>query len=702
MATPLEEARRLESLARARELERLAAGGEPIVAGPPDPLTAPLAEEPGVRQFQSRFPEGSFAGGAPEFLKPAAPGEQKRNLRPFFQSDLAKEATIATSATAGAQTGFNLPLPPNLKALAGIAGAGIGGTAAAFGFNFGGAVTEGQSLADIEFGDIAANSLKRGGEEALFEFAGQQLIKGFRIGKEALRKKVFTASDDQQLAQGLLDRAGTGLSLGRATDNAMFTFVDDALRSSPATSTMFENLELANEKAFRQLLNTESAQIAGQELRTLSPNRVGLFTIDAIKGGDSLFGKLMERHYRKLDDLVPSRLDLEAPRTGKFGEALVTGSRLVPPVDMKDSIKFATGQLDEQVTKRISQSAEGQRVLDDLADLSESSRLTFSEAHKFRSDILALKRSIPLDAVNRGQALRTIAVAEEKVSKAMDVAVQEFGTPTAKRHLKLLQKEWKTSREAFNNDFVAKVFAKGDEASKVGEWAFASDASPERITSIYKAIDKTISTSKQAVRQGIEGAKNLTVRQAAQAKKRLQGQYLRSRLATDTSDVGSSDLFKILDDPKAFDQFQAAIPDKTHQKNITDLLKAVRAGQLDTLTTGGRTILGIHQTRGAITIGAGAAGAAAGGLAGTPAGAGQEGALGGAAMSLGGLIFGTRALAKIMTDPAKVRQLTAASKVLSTDPRAGSIIARLGSELNHFLSEDENAGPNRTARAGPL
>lgn len=802
MAT-LAEVRRLESLARVRELERLAEGGPPVVAGPPDPietLTAtgqlsnkgrPLfqnqfgesvsertvtvtnpkindgaptniptifdgrslsesdasnliieaggkdpvtgevlsgfssiedavaaaqlrSDELGDRrpsQFQSRFPEGSFKV-PPVFQIP--PSDSLKNLRDFTHSNVAKEVTIATSALAGAELGFKLPLPPQMKALAGIAGAGIGGTAAAFGVEFGGAATEGQSLADIEFGDLLGDSLKRGGEELLAEATGQQLMKGFRLGKDVLRRKIFTSTDDIKLSQELLERSGTGVSLGRATDNAMFRFLDDALRSSPATSTMFEKLDLANEKAFRELLDTEATHIAGQELRSLSPNRVGLFTIDAIKGGDHLFGKLMERHYNKIDELVPSGVIQDPAKPGALGLGDVRAQPLkrVPPVDMVDAIKFAKGELDDQVTKRISQSAEGQRVIDDLESLADNPRLTFAEAHKFRSDILALKRSIPLDAVNRSQALRTIATAETKVTAAMNEAVNLHGTPTAKRHLKLLQKEWKTSREIFNSKFVAKIFSKTDEASKVGDWAFSSDASPERIQSVYRAIDKAVSTSKGILaraKQGVatpavKAAKAFGAKQADQAKKRLQGQYLRSRLATDTGEVGSADLFKVLDDVKAADQFKAAIPDASHRKAITDLLKSMRTAQVQTLTTGGRTILGIQMTRAALLTGAAVTtgGAFTGGAAGPSAGvSGAEGGVGGAVMSLGGLIFGTRYLADIMTNPALVRKLVSASKILSTDPTAGSVIARLGSELNQFLVQDDTPA-TQPARAGPL
>lgn len=699
MAT-LEEVRRLESLARVRELERLAEGGPAVVEGPPDPIDEPITQDPNQPQFQSRFPEGSF-NVPPAFQIP--PSDSLKNLRDFTHSDIAKEVTIATSALAGAELGFKLPLPPQMKALAGIAGAGIGGTAAAFGVEFGGAATEGQSLADIEFGNLLGNSLKRGGEELLAEATGQQLMKGFRLGKDVLRRKIFTSTDDIKLSQELLERSGTGVSLGRATDNAMFRFLDDALRSSPATSTMFEKLDLANEKAFRELLDTEATHIAGQELRSLSPNRVGLFTIDAIKGGDHLFGKLMERHYNKIDELVPSGV-IEipgAPGTLGLGDTSAATLKRVPPVDMGESIKFAKGELDDQVTKRISQSAEGQRVIDDLESLADNPRLTFAEAHKFRSDILALKRSIPLDAVNRSQALRTIATAETKVTAAMDEAVNLFGTPTAKRHLKLLQKEWKTSREIFNSKFVAKIFGKSDEASKVGDWAFSSDASPERIQSVYRALDKAVSTSKQGIRQGVKGAKVFTVKEAAQAKKRLQGQYLRSRLATDTGEVGSADLFKVLDDVKAADQFKAAIPDAKHRGAITDLLKSMRTAQIQTLTTGGRTILGIQMTRAALLTGAAVTtGGAFTGGANAPQGQGAEGGTAGAVMSLGGLVFGTRAIAKIMTNPALVRKLVSASKIVSTDPKAGSIIARLGSELNQFINEEEK--PTKTAKAGPL
>ena len=675
MAT-LEEARRLESLAEVRRLEQQVTTTAPVTAGPLTVTAAPEAET------------------AVPGLATASSGRSKP-FREFFKSDIAKEVTIASGAFAGAELGAKIPLPPNMKVLAGIAGAGIGGTAAAFGFSLGGAFTEGQSLADIEFGNIAAHAGKRGVEELLFEGGGQLFIKGGKLGIKALARKISGSSKDEQvLAQAVLDQKGTGLSLGRAADSSLFRFVDDALRSSPATSKMFEDLDLANEQAFRTLLNTEIAHLSGQELKSLSPNRIGLFAIDAIKGGDNLFSKLMERHYAKMDELVPSGV-IKA-EGAPFGQ-------LVDPVDMTDSITFAQKKLDNQLTKRISQSDEADAVLRDLEDLIENPRLSFSEAHKFRSDILALKRDLPLDlsAKGKSQAIALINSTEDIVTRAMNDAVDEFGTLTAKRHLNMLNKEWKNSKGIFNSEFVGAVLKKKDEASKVGEWMFASDGSPERIKGVYKAIDEAASNSKKVERR-LEAAKGadtaelkelrkrntLSVKEAAQVKKRLQGQYLRGRLTLDSADIGSSDIFKILTDSHALDQFKAAIPNVKHQDAIIDLLKAVRVADQKTLATGGRSILGITMTRLGI---ASAGGVAAGGTVGAAGGSSGEvagGGLGGTILTLGGIVFSTRAVAKIFTNPRLVRELTGAAKLAVTSPRAGSVIARLGSEINQFLADD--------------
>jgi hypothetical protein len=667
----IEEVKRLQAIAAVREAERKLELSTKV--------TKSNFAFQGRKGFQSRI------GSPDENLK--LTGEQLETM--------GREATIIAGSQTGAVIGVNLPLPPNMRALAGIAGAGIGGTLATFGFDFGGAVFEGQDLGDIDFGNLTATALSRGGEELFFEATGQGLVRGFDLAKDTLKTKFLMSTDNQKLAMDLLDRSGDGLSLGRATDSALLKFVDDSLRSTPATSKLFDTLDIANETAFRNLIDQEITHIAGQELSQLAPNRVGILAIDALKGGSTLLSSILGRHYTKLDDLVPHGL-VQRSVEDKFAGGTKTLSELVPPVDTTKAVEFANGELNNSVTKRIAQTEEGKRVIDDLSSLKDNPRLSFSDAHKLRSDILALKRSVPLDAVNRDQAIRLIDKADGLVTEAMDSAVTQFGTPTAKRHLGLLNKEWKQNKETFNNEFIAKIFGNKTTPSKIGDWIFASDAPPERIQAVYKALDKAQGTSIQIARREKTASKGLgfstpvEVVNADAIKRRLQGQYFRSRLTMDTDLVGNSDLFKILDNRSARDTFEAAIPDKEHQDVVLDLLKAVRISGGDTLTTGGRTIAGIQMTRAALAVGGAAVigtGALAGGSA-APEGSGAEGGLGGAVLTLGTIVIGTRQLSKIFTNPKLVRKLVSAAKIPATSPTAGSVIARLSSEITQFLQGD--------------
>ena len=417
----------------------------------------------------------------------------------FFEKETGRMGGSIGGSIAGARYGAPLGVP-------GVIGGAIGG--AALGGGVGDYLQQeyqkftDSSLAPKTFKEQAGRALVAGGEEALWEMAGQGL---FKIGSKIwnyVRPSKIEGIDEVSKS---IEKHGGQLTASQMTNNKLVDTVEGLVESTWGGTLMTEARNI-NKQAVRNYSDdyvTHFSSVAGKEL---TDEGVGTLFLNSLEVGSKIHSKIGGDYYANLDTLykktfedvfiykdVPTGiLDASGKMLGKKSSQVV--EQEVLPVSTK-KLKELARKLLKQASpiKGKSLPTWGEKELKDILDFDDT--ISFKLAQEYRSKLLAEGRTAGKGANSQlGEGGSDTLVTS--LSKIADDMIQDGALKTNNPEFIAAWREansfWKEGKEIFNNKFIAKLGKTN--GSAIGKKLFASDIEDIRLAK--KALRKAADLSK--------------------------------------------------------------------------------------------------------------------------------------------------------------------------------------------------------------
>lgn len=393
-------------------------------------------------------------------------------------------------------------------------------------------------------------ALEKGGEEALWDLAGNS---AFKAGSKALRAFKLKTSKGADTLQRQMQKKGTTLSLDQAVDNSIVKALGELLRGSTISSGPFQKLAEKQEGAVVSFFDDYVAEVADLTRRELDPQTLGRWILSDIKGTENIHSMMSSELFGKLDDLIDTvpagtttakRVRFPA-QAGVMPEVLeeVPVQLLKAPVDLQ-SVR-ATANDWVALQKRIGDvdpTGEGTSLLAKVAGGAEN--LTFKEAHTLMSDLKRLQRSGRLEGLPASVKIGSLIGDIEKAFNKAGDSLPE-GASEIYKQARLFYKFGKKRTEA---DFINKLV--DSDPTAVGEMLFK--AAPEDVARLRNVL--------------MLGDK-LKGRELNSNWKRVQGGYLSNLLPQNVDQFGNAAILQRNKDRRLMRSMRTVFS-KTELENI--------------------------------------------------------------------------------------------------------------------------------------
>jgi len=447
----------------------------------------------------------------------------------------------------------------------------------------------------------------------------------FKVAKEKLASKgLFTtkAAPDVEIkrqVQALLEEEGLGgLTRFQVKPSATSGVIESIGRGSIAGKGTFAKLEEANTTALQnkrdKILNEFTPKI-----------------IDDVEAG---------KNYK--DAIKDAQAGLSSAAGEAYGVIERAGKNV--SVDVSPIANNALARLKEAAdisksgTPNIALSDQVVTQLKNISDL--KGNITFTQAHKLRSDLNAQLRDVKNEFGANSPLVAVLSQNINAIEQAMDLSASKLN-PRLKEAYRETSNFYRESTTELFPESLAKLNNKTVE--RVGDTIFATGNVTE-IEQLYKSLERA---------QTINPKLNV-----GEIKSSLQKNYLSGLIGTEGQETAVSSLLSLdkkLQDKKFKRTFDAAIPDEEIRNNIKILVNAARLSQTKPQNTFSLA-LASAQADSAQKLLLGAAGYASAtgelGLAGTVA-------------SAGGILLTPLVLAKFATSKSGVRGLLKAEQTYS-------------------------------------
>tara|TARA_R110000850_G_scaffold227622_1_gene352630 strand:+ start:942 stop:2963 length:2022 start_codon:yes stop_codon:yes gene_type:complete len=444
-------------------------------------LSPSLEAGAGERPLTEMSPIGQTLGSA---VAPLLAGTQKGQ-----QIGEAVGAGLGAAATAA----FRRPLVEPFKKGGKVVGGLTQSALAAFG---GGALGyEGErntrnALNDQQFQASLSSSLRAGGEEAMWDVAGNSLVKG---GSLLASKIKFRPKEGAEELQTIMQKEGSTLALDQLIDNRLVGFMGELLRGSTLTSGAFENLASKQSDIVVKHFDGLVADFAGVARSSLENGGLGRVVQGVVTEGKQLHSEATGVLFNQLDDaaFLVSRGRKEVPIDGPADKFFTEAQKkeygrtetldvFVPPVDVTSIRKDASSLIDD--IKRIGvvdPTGEGMSLLKGISE--GASGLTFKETHQLMSDLKRIQREPSFKGTQKSLKIPKII---EQLQKSFDTAGSKLPDDLALAY-KRARTFSKFGASRFNEKFIDDI-VNNTSPSTLGD--IITKSTPENIFRLRKAM----------------------------------------------------------------------------------------------------------------------------------------------------------------------------------------------------------------------
>ena len=575
----------------------------------------------GERSLTEMSPIGQTIGSA---VAPILAGTQKGQ-----QVGEAVGAGIGAAATAA----FRRPLVEPFKKGGRVVGGLTQSALAAFGggsLGFEGERQARNAVNDQQFQASLSSALRAGGEEAMWDVAGNSLVKG---GSLLFSKIKFRPKEGAEELQKLMSSEGSTLALDQIVDNKLIGFMGELLRGSTLTSGAFENLASKQSDIVVKHYDDLVSDFAGLARTSLENGGLGRIVQNVLSEGKQLHSEAVGVLFDQLDDaaFLVSRGKKEVPVKSELDKFLTPSEKaqygkketvdvFVAPVDVSSIRKYASSLIED--IKRIGvvdPAGEGMSLLKGIAE--GSTNLTFRETHQLMSDLKRIQREPSFKGTQKSLKVPNII---EQLQKSFDEAGSKLPDDLSVAY-KRARTFAKFGASRFNEKFIDDIL-ENSSPSTLGD--IITKATPEDIFRLRKAMrlaDK---------RAGRPADSNWA---------KVQGGVLERLLPQNIDQIGKSPISARNTD-RNLKRMMAATFDKSQLNSLDKGMKLIEDILLTEKTRGNYG----NRVAGMLMVGGGGFYAAGG-----------ESTLPAAVMSF---IVAPKLLASAMTRPAFVNSLTALTK----------------------------------------
>jgi len=304
------------------------------------------------------------------------------------------------------------------------------------------------------------------------------------------------------------------------------------------------------------------------------------------------------------------------------------------------------------------------KVVTQLKNISDlKGNITFTQAHKLRSDLNAQLRDVKNEFGANSPLVAVLSQNINAIEQAMDLSASKLN-PKLKQAYRETSDFYRESLTELFPESLAKLNNKTVE--RVGDTIFATGNVTE-IEQMYKSLERAQTINPKLNVDEIKGS--------------LQKNYLSGLIGTEGQETAVASLLSLdkkLQDKKFRRTFDAAIPDEKIRANIETLVNAARLSQAKPQNTFSLALASAQADSAqkvllGITVGASAASVI--GLVGT-------------VLSAGGILLTPLALAKFATSKNGVRQLLKAEQTYSQTLKAtGEEKTKLALKTVGFMNE---------------
>ena len=353
------------------------------------------------------------------------------------------------------------------------------------------------TINDSEFNASLTNALRAGGEEAMWDVAGNSLIKGTSKLWSAVK---FRPKEGAKELQEMVSKEGSTLALDQVVDNGVISFIGELLRGSKLSAGPFERLASDQGEVVLKYYDDIISDVAGASRASLEEGGVGRLLRHSIKEGKRLHGEASGVMFSELDKAVQfvakesdSRL-VKTESIPKGFEDVFTGSELIamnagkrvekvttfkPPVSVA-AIRKDMADLIAVIKNRgtVDPTGQGLSLIQGIG--SGAKNLSFRDTHELMSELKRLQR----DKTFTGPSKTRIPFMIESLQKSFDDAASALPNDLNKAY-KRARTFSKMGAKRFNNKFVESI-VKAESPSTIGK--IIAQAPPEDIIRLKKAL----------------------------------------------------------------------------------------------------------------------------------------------------------------------------------------------------------------------
>lgn len=364
---------------------------------------------------------------------------------------------------------------------------------------------------DAELNASLTDALRAGGEEAMWDVAGNSLVKG---GSKLFSLIKFKPKEGSEELQKILEKEGSTLALDQMVDNGVVSFLGELLRGSRLSAGPFDRLASDQADIVVKYYDDIIADMAGASRASLENAGMARLIRHALQDGKKLHGEAAGVMFDELDkavqfvakersakavptDEIPegfedvlSGADLIAIRAGQPVEKIAKFKRPVSLGDVRKDMQTLVKEMKTRGT--VDPTGQGVKLLSDVG--AGAKELSFRDTHELLSELKRLQR----DKTFSGPIKVRLPEIIGQVQKSFDDAAAKYPGNIDKAY-KRARTFSKMGANRFNNKFVQSVI-EAENPSQVGR--MVAQATPEEIIRLKKAL------SLSKTRQG-EGAVEL-------------------------------------------------------------------------------------------------------------------------------------------------------------------------------------------------
>lgn len=361
---------------------------------------------------------------------------------------------------------------------------------------------------DAELNASLADALRAGGEEAMWDVAGNSLVKS---GSQLFSLIKFKPKEGSEELQKILEKEGSTLALDQMVDNGVVSFLGELLRGSRLSAGPFDRLASDQADIVVKYYDDIIADMAGASRASLENAGMARLVRHALKDGKRLHGEAAGIMFDELDKAVQfvakertakavpteqipegfedvlTGADLIAIRAGQPSGKVAKFKRPVSLVDVRKEMQQLVKEM--KIRGTVDPTGQGVKLISDVG--AGAKQLSFRDTHELLSELKRLQR----DKTFSGPIKVRLPEIIGQVQKSFDDAASQYGGNIEKAY-KRARTFSKMGANRFNNKFV-KSIVDAENPSEIGR--MVAQSAPEEIIRLKKAL------SLSKTRQGADG-----------------------------------------------------------------------------------------------------------------------------------------------------------------------------------------------------